>query len=95
MWLCNSSHCQFSSDTQCTQLDGIFPYSFCICALLVCAYLIPSCTEVLHSFYHCMCQAVWDFEGIWATSRHIPGVRFAGITHPGIVGKWDPRMWNV
>ncbi len=24
--------------------------------------------------------------GIYATSRHIPGVRFAGIIHPGLVG---------
>lgn len=24
--------------------------------------------------------------GIYATSRHIPGVRFAGITHPGLIG---------
>ncbi|KAJ7199004.1 Acetamidase/Formamidase [Mycena pura] len=32
------------------------------------------------------CKAVWDFEGIYATSRHIPGVRFAGIPHPGLIG---------
>ncbi|GAA5852531.1 hypothetical protein JCM8547_002532 [Rhodosporidiobolus lusitaniae] len=31
-------------------------------------------------------KAIWDFEGRYATSRHIPGVRFAGITHPGIIG---------
>ncbi|GAA5934849.1 hypothetical protein JCM3775_001655 [Rhodotorula graminis] len=31
-------------------------------------------------------KAVWDFEGRFASSRHIPGVRFAGITHPGIIG---------
>ncbi|BGP38794.1 hypothetical protein JCM10449v2_002731 [Rhodotorula kratochvilovae] len=31
-------------------------------------------------------KAIWDFEGRFATSRHIPGVRFAGITHPGIIG---------
>lgn len=24
--------------------------------------------------------------GIYATSRHIPGVRFAGVTHPGLIG---------
>ena len=38
-------------------------------------------------------QAVWDFEGIWCSSRHIPGVRFPGATprcqhfkllHPGM-----------
>ncbi|MFO7272840.1 formamidase [Sphaerobacter thermophilus] len=31
-------------------------------------------------------KAIWDFHGIYATSRHIPGVRFAGITHPGLFG---------
>jgi formamidase len=24
--------------------------------------------------------------GVYATSRHIPGVRFAGVTHPGLIG---------
>ncbi|HKH09869.1 MAG TPA: formamidase [Rubrobacter sp.] len=31
-------------------------------------------------------KAVWDFHGIYATSRHVPGVRFAGIGHPGLFG---------
>lgn len=31
-------------------------------------------------------KAIWDFKGIYATSRHIPGVRFAGIPHPGLIG---------
>lgn len=31
-------------------------------------------------------KAIWNFDGIYATSRHIPGVRFAGITHPGLIG---------
>jgi len=31
-------------------------------------------------------KVIWDFEGIYATSRHIPGVRFAGIIHPGLIG---------
>ena len=31
-------------------------------------------------------KSVWDFHGIYATSRHVPGVRFAGIQHPGIIG---------
>ncbi|MCO5558921.1 hypothetical protein L7F22_012512 [Adiantum nelumboides] len=31
------------------------------------------------------CKAIWDFQGIYATSRHIPGVRFAGIPHPGLM----------
>lgn len=24
-------------------------------------------------------QAIWHFDGIYTTSRHIPGVRFAGV----------------
>jgi formamidase len=31
-------------------------------------------------------KAIWDFSGQMATSRHIPGVRFTGITHPGLFG---------
>lgn len=31
-------------------------------------------------------KAIWDFHGIYATSRHVPGVRFAGIGHPGLFG---------
>jgi formamidase len=45
-------------------------------------------------------KAIWDFQGIYTSSRHIPGVRFAGITHPGLIGcapshellaKWNKR----
>lgn len=45
-------------------------------------------------------KAIWDFHGQQATSRHIPGVRFTGITHPGLMGtapsaamlaKWNER----
>jgi formamidase len=31
-------------------------------------------------------KAVWDFQGQVATSRHIPGVRYTGLTHPGLFG---------
>lgn len=31
-------------------------------------------------------KACWDLEGIFTKTRHIPGVRFAGITHPGLIG---------
>jgi formamidase len=31
-------------------------------------------------------KAIWDFEGIYARSRHIKGVRFPGIIHPGQIG---------
>lgn len=31
-------------------------------------------------------KACWDFHGIYTSSRHIPGVRWAGIIHPGLIG---------
>jgi formamidase len=31
-------------------------------------------------------KAIWDFHGITATSRHLPGVSFTGIVHPGLMG---------
>jgi len=31
-------------------------------------------------------KAIWDLEGIFCSSRHIPHVRFAGLIHPGILG---------
>jgi formamidase len=31
-------------------------------------------------------KAIWDFHGQTATSRHIPGVSYTGITHPGLFG---------
>jgi len=31
-------------------------------------------------------KACWGFSGIYANSRHIPGVEFAGIMHPGLIG---------
>jgi formamidase len=45
-------------------------------------------------------KAIWDFTGQIATSRHIPGVSFAGLIHPGLMGtapsadllgKWNAR----
>lgn len=45
-------------------------------------------------------KAIWDLDGIWATSRHVPGVRIPCIPHPGILGtapshdllaKWNAR----
>jgi len=26
-------------------------------------------------------KAIWDLKGLYTTSRHVPGVRFAGLTH--------------
>ena len=31
-------------------------------------------------------KVIWDFRGQTATSRHIPGVAFARIVHPGLMG---------
>lgn len=31
-------------------------------------------------------KSIWDFHGIYTTSRHIPHVKFAGIIHPGLIG---------
>lgn len=43
-------------------------------------------------------KACWDFHGIYASSRHIPGVKFAGIMHPGLIGCLPSRellsVWN-
>jgi len=43
-------------------------------------------------------KAVWNFEGIYAQSRHIPGVRFAGLIHPGLIGTAPSHelleLWN-
>ncbi|KAF6260785.1 formamidase [Scenedesmus sp. NREL 46B-D3] len=43
-------------------------------------------------------KAVWHFDGIYASSRHIPGVRFAGLIHPGLIGTAPSKelldIWN-
>ncbi|KAJ9392081.1 hypothetical protein DTO063F5_840 [Paecilomyces variotii] len=40
----------------------------------------------LDDFYPECAKAIWDFEGIFCSSRHIPHVRFPGLIHPGILG---------
>jgi formamidase len=43
-------------------------------------------------------KAIWDFEGIYTRSRHLEGVRFVGLTHPGLIGVAPSRElldeWN-
>ncbi|MDD2876854.1 MAG: acetamidase/formamidase family protein [Acidiphilium sp.] len=43
-------------------------------------------------------KSIWDIKGMFTTSRHIPGVRFAGLVHPGLIGCMpDPSLlatWN-
>ena len=31
-------------------------------------------------------KCCWNFEGVYALSRHINNVKFAGLTHPGLIG---------
>ncbi|MDX1572981.1 MAG: acetamidase/formamidase family protein [Methylophaga sp.] len=31
-------------------------------------------------------KSIWDFHGIYTTSRHVPNVKFAGVMHPGLIG---------
>lgn len=49
-------------------------------------------------------KAVWDFSGQVATSRHVPGVSFPGLIHPGLMGtapsaellaKWNKREGDL
>lgn len=40
----------------------------------------------LTDYYPKAAKAIWNFEGRYATSRHIPGVRLAGLIHPGLIG---------
>jgi len=44
-------------------------------------------------------KSIWDFKGVYTQSRHVPGVRFAGLIHPGLIGCLpDARLletWNV
>ena len=49
-------------------------------------YFVPRPRSTAREFKSRACKAIWDIKGIYATSRHIPGVRFAGISHPGLIG---------
>lgn len=49
-------------------------------------------------------KAIWDFTGQTATSRHVPGVSFTGLIHPGLMGtapsaqllaKWNKREGDL
>ena len=43
-------------------------------------------------------KSIWDFKGMFTSSRHVPGVNFAGLIHPGLIGCLpDPKLletWN-
>jgi formamidase len=49
-------------------------------------------------------KAIWDLNGIYATSRHVQDVRFAALLHPGTIGcapsperlaRWNRRELKV
>lgn len=43
-------------------------------------------------------KSIWDINGMFTKSRHIPGVEFAGLIHPGLIGclpsKAELEKWN-
>ncbi|KEZ77576.1 formamidase [Salinisphaera hydrothermalis] len=43
-------------------------------------------------------KSIWDFHGLYTSSRHVPGVHFAGLIHPGLIGCLPSRdlleTWN-
>ncbi|ODV78497.1 formamidase [Suhomyces tanzawaensis NRRL Y-17324] len=53
----------------------------------------------LDKFYPEAAKAIFDLEGIHATSRHLPHVKFAGLIHPGIIGTAPSHSvleeWNL
>ncbi|XP_038883823.1 formamidase-like isoform X1 [Benincasa hispida] len=52
----------------------------------------------LTDHFPCATKAIWYFEGIYAYSAQIPGVRFPGLTHPGVIGTAPSaellKIWN-
>jgi formamidase len=43
-------------------------------------------------------KSIWDFDGMFTKSRHVPGVKYAGLIHPGLIGCLPDAkmldMWN-
>jgi formamidase len=44
-------------------------------------------------------KSIWDIEGMFTKSRHVPGVRFPGLIHPGLIGCLPSKemldTWNT
>ncbi len=44
-------------------------------------------------------KSIWDFSGMFTHSRHVPGVEFAGLIHPGLIGCLPSKSlletWNA
>ena len=31
-------------------------------------------------------KSIWDFHGMFTSSRHVPGVNLRALIHPGLIG---------
>jgi formamidase len=44
-------------------------------------------------------KSIWDIHGMFTSSRHVPGVNFAGLIHPGLIGCLPSKplldTWNA
>lgn len=44
-------------------------------------------------------KSIWDIKGMFTRSRHVPGVGFAGLIHPGLIGCLPSasllEIWNA
>ncbi len=44
-------------------------------------------------------KSIWDIHGMFTKSRHVPGVSYAGLIHPGLIGCLPDHkmleMWNT
>ncbi len=44
-------------------------------------------------------KSIWDIHGLFTKSRHVPGVSFAGLVHPGLIGCLPSKSlletWNA
>jgi len=44
-------------------------------------------------------KSIWDLHGMFTHSRHVPGVEFAGLIHPGLIGCLPDKKlldtWNT
>lgn len=44
-------------------------------------------------------KSIWDIDGMCTKSRHFPGVHYAGLIHPGLIGRLPDRkmldVWNT
>ena len=44
-------------------------------------------------------KSIWDIHGMYTSSRHVPGVSYAGLIHPGLIGCLPDKSlletWNT